>query len=751
MGSPELAAQPGTPHREPAGSIRFQPEENPDWDGARNRRLALRTPGAEWCQSSLTVRTEEGFYRHRTDFAYEGLLSLVKGENWKFLDGIGFRLRDPEGGLMELVPCELLATPEEVTYTFAGADGVLSIRYMLLELVPHCTPGSEPWTALACRYGWSGSPAVLELLPVVDIRHMYYFSDPAGHRTERPGPRQLLLGGGRFLALRAGADFTWEPLARVVELSYPLGSGNREVAGGVARFQREHFRGFLPGMLAFHLEVGQSIDLHVAAGSDAATATSSAEQAGRDAGKLAGDQRARLDLTIERYGMLPPAAALRIYVMAHKFGICWDGQVVPEAGGWWFRAPDFRNLFEGLLHNRRALLAEGRGDRLDTALRLGFRTLVTEGGLPLRVPDGHRAPGANQQPATDAPLLLGSLFAAHLEEIQDQDMLRLAAEGLSRLITTFQEAEPGRLRGGPVLGRDGLLLTLPGYSWTNGRRTLRVEGMAVGDLPLRVDRQWQIEDILRLRDGHYAWERYQLPRFLLPEVNAHWLLTLEGAIRLHRRLGDEAAEAEIQGRYLLALGNYKRIFWNHGTGYLYNLVTEDGRTDPMLGSPAMEAAALLGTRVFTVGDLQQIWQRVQEHLLVRRDHEARSLPFGVLVKDSEDRVFLGDEQYHEAVIWPREGAYLARLLRLLAGQAGDGALPRQARTALEDLLAAQLDHQMDEGVVFYVHEILSLPEGGNPHAVPGTCRQPVPVKNPMQWWSQWCDPFLEGLATASGV
>ncbi|MNY67360.1 hypothetical protein D3C86_2049330 [compost metagenome] len=48
---------------------------------------------------------------------------------------------------------------------------------------------------------------------------------------------------------------------------------------------------------------------------------------------------------------------------------------------------------------------------------------------------------------------------------------------------------------------------------------------------------------------------------------------------------------------------------------------------------------------------------------------------------------------------------------------------------------------MQEGVVFYHQEMLSLPEGVN--ATPGTRSQdPVPVKNPMQWVSQFCDVYL---------
>ncbi|HEY9857263.1 MAG TPA: hypothetical protein V6D05_16075, partial [Stenomitos sp.] len=70
----------------------FPPLENPDWDHARTRRLALRVPTAEWCQSVLTTRELDGFQYLRTDYAYEGLLALLQGENWKILDRVGFQV-----------------------------------------------------------------------------------------------------------------------------------------------------------------------------------------------------------------------------------------------------------------------------------------------------------------------------------------------------------------------------------------------------------------------------------------------------------------------------------------------------------------------------------------------------------------------------------------------------------------------------------------------------------------------------------
>ena len=109
---------------------------------------------------------------------------------------------------------------------------------------------------------------------------------------------------------------------------------------------------------------------------------------------------------------------------------------------------------------------------------------------------------------------------------------------------------------------------------------------------------------------------------------------------------------------------------------------------------------------------------VKGNLLV----EKNGVPFGILVKKSPKRIYYGDEEYHEAVVWPRDTPYLIRLLR------HGGEVDKEA---VEGLLRSNLDHQMNEGFVFYNGELFS-PDNG----------EMVPVKNPVQFWSQWVDPFL---------
>ena len=162
--------------------------------------------------------------------------------------------------------------------------------------------------------------------------------------------------------------------------------------------------------------------------------------------------------------------------------------------------------------------------------------------------------------------------------------------------------------------------------------------------------------------------------------------------------------------------------------FLYDVVDIHGKKDNTLGSPAIVAAAMLGSSVFSDAELKKIAKTVKDKLLVRRGNNA----FGVIVKDASERIYYGDSQYHEAVIWPRDTPYVARLFEIT----GD-------RDTVRELLISNLEHQMNEGAIYYNNELFSLPEGKNPEPHYPTSNYPVPVKNQIQYWSQWCDIYIE--------
>jgi hypothetical protein len=53
---------------------------------------------------------------------------------------------------------------------------------------------------------------------------------------------------------------------------------------------------------------------------------------------------------------------------------------------------------------------------------------------------------------------------------------------------------------------------------------------------------------------------------------------------------------------------------------------------------------------------------------------------------------------------------------------------------VDGILGSDLEHQMNESFVFYNSELFS-PHNG----------EMVPVKNPVQFWPQWLDPYISYL------
>jgi len=115
-----------------------------------------------------------------------------------------------------------------------------------------------------------------------------------------------------------------------------------------------------------------------------------------------------------------------------------------------------------------------------------------------------------------------------------------------------------------------------------------------------------------------------------------------------------------------------------------------------------------------------------EKLLVRRNGKL----FGMLCRNSRDKVYYNDYQYHGAVVWPRDTPYLIKYLRIIGRE-----------DLIKEILDSNLEHQTGEGAIFYCNELFSLPEGKNPSPTQ-TSNKPIPIKNPIQLWSQFCDDYL---------
>ncbi|HEY9898255.1 MAG TPA: hypothetical protein V6D00_03655 [Pantanalinema sp.] len=686
--------------RRRVSALTFLPLENPDWDHARTRRLALRTPHAEWCQSAVSACEADGFWYHRVDYAYEGLLALVHAESWKAIDRVGFRLL-VKGQAPAMRAGTVTVTPDWAVYRFEALEGRLSVRYQLLEV-----PGATG-AMLAITYAWEGDPdAAILLKPILDLRHTHYFSDPEGHQIERLDERLIVVHQQRHLAIASDAPFAFFPDRQVRDLYYRLGSGDREAVHGRIHFKREYFRGLSLGSLALDLSAPFTLGFAASFGEAEAIGTVQTGLERRES--LVAAREAIASTYLERLSALPREVASRVYVMAEKFDLPRDGRSVPAAGAWWARSAWLPSVFEGLLHNRQTLLLLGRGGLIEEAIRQAL---------------------CHSDSRTT--LVLFDFLADHLGAVQEPSLLYALYEAYLRAFRAFEEASHEQRGGGPVLDERGLLSSLPTASWMDGVRALACDGLRIGGLPTRLDPAWQREAIAWLRDARHVQALFQVPAFYLPELNARWIRMLEAGMALADRHGDEALLASSRSAFQGAIAHYKRIFWNPATGFLHNLVTREGRADPTRSVTCVEAAARLGERVFTRQELEAIWAGARTHLLVRRAIEGRPSAFGLIAKESAERVYLGDPQAHEAVCWPSKTPYLLRIL----SQLGE-------TRVIREILATNLAHQLDEGAVFYAGELLSLPEGDNPSPHLVTGRDPVPVRNPMHWASLWCDPYL---------
>ncbi len=711
--------------------VAFLPQDSLDWDGARTRRFALRTAQAEFVQGCRTL-VRAGDWRHQqVDFPYEGLLALLGGENWKMLDTVGFQVRHG-GKVVALLDAPIAVDPITAVICHDSPWGPWQTSWYL---APHSGAGGA-----VLRLGIqppAGIPAgvTVHLKPIFDIRHMYSTSAQEGYETEvlPAGGVAVGLENGPAVVVRTRPEAKFRVRFERVPLYYRMGDGFRFLAEDGVRFHSEERLGQTVGEWAIPAG-GEPISVEFACHDSVEAALDLLENATASVDSERGAFEPCADLAA-RSGALPGVAE-RVFVMAHKFGMATPavaGGHLPEAGGWWFRTPWFRDVFEGFLANWHTLSGLGLGQRITDACAMAASLIdPVSGRIPNRLPEHRedleyrdrygRLPDGYYH-SVDATTLLFTLLDTVEGQVAIDEELFLAT--FRKAFEAFRHARPDTPDGTAVVGPDGLLRCVSWHSWTDGKRAISFNGTTVGNLPLRVPRGWQLEDLIAGRTPGEVYREQILPTFLLPEINAQWLRMLGWGLR-HLPESDPVrdAVARVNDR---AVASYRDTFWNEEAGFLTNLVRADGRADDVPGSPGMVAAVLVArSGIFSDADMRRVWETCRDRLAVYRGGKL----FGLVVKASDERVYYGDAQYHEAVCWPRDSAYLAALLDLLG-----------ETEAKRDLLEANLDHQQSEGVLFYNHELFSLPEGKNPSPEAGTAHFPVPVKNPMQWWSQWCDAF----------
>ncbi|MFB6077091.1 MAG: hypothetical protein ABEK12_03100, partial [Candidatus Nanohaloarchaea archaeon] len=195
----------------------YPPVEDPDWDYARTRFTAVRSPRSTWSQSVLSTDVD-GYMVPNRDYPYQGLTTIVDGDLWKVLDGVGVAV-ERGGDRMVLEPDTVSARPAETVYRYQGEDATVTVTYRTGDRAAAVTvdiDGPDDTTVRAA--------------PLVDLRRMpdgdseVSVTEQDGYMSvDRDGMRAVIGPGCRT------------PTTTGIGWTYKLDSGDR-VDDGAVRF-----------------------------------------------------------------------------------------------------------------------------------------------------------------------------------------------------------------------------------------------------------------------------------------------------------------------------------------------------------------------------------------------------------------------------------------------------------------------------------------------------------------------------------
>lgn len=410
-----------------------------------------------------------------------------------------------------------------------------------------------------------------------------------------------------------------------------------------------------------------------------------------------------------------------------------SGRIVGEAGAYWFRETWFRDVFEGLLWNTKTLSVLGLSRFVRDQLDLAMEFADVNGLIPSYLAWSSGVAEAHYE-SVDSTLLFHQLLMEHAEVLVDRE---LKARGLSLLHKFVKAAEQGSFRGARI--RDGLLLCPPHYSWIDSRVDISLDGVRLRRIPSRVPIEWLRSMVAEGLSAADIEETATRATFLMPEVQARFVLILCGAKAVAEELGVDAD-------WLVELGEASARalevqLMSRSEGLPPNLVMfeQEGTRADMTPSSASFLALSILRRHLTRARLTEGYSQARSQLLVHRRMSTLGsdvAPFGLIVQRRECEPYFDDRQYHGCVTWPRDSPYLVCVMDELG-------YSEEAHS----LLLNHLDCSVSEGVPFFVHELYGLPLGRNPSPVTESSDQPIPLKNPAQFWSIWFDPYLRWFAS----
>jgi hypothetical protein len=519
--------------------------------------------------------------------------------------------------------------------------------------------------------------------PLVDIRNVFHHSRP-----EKIGISSV---DNHLFASVDGSNISFfiedgeiVEKKQVMNWRYKLGSGFREKTNEGVKFISEWDNPSFIGEIKKDVFDNEKVALMINCNRDNNTVNFDENEE---------EEKSYVQKLIDKFDYKKEVLA-RIIAM-DKFGIIEKNKnIIPESGDFWFKQIWIRDLMEFCINNFNTLLKINK-KKVETILKWVLKQQDFNSGEFPNFKDNFDS--------IDSSLLFFIFAEKYLREFEDKEIGYDVLKSLKLVLKKFSENK-FEIDGNPVIHND-MLYSMPWHSWTDSR--IPFYGRLISTrIPFEWTKEVKVEDLCKPA--------------LLPEINALYIRALKAGEFITDLVKSEESFID---QYKKASSKFKKIFKNKH--YLYSLILDD-KKDPTETSMALVSSVLLYNHVFNKNDLENMWP-VVEKLLVKK----RGKIFGMLLKNVNDRTYFNDYQYHGAVVWPRDNPYLIKYLRIIGEEA-----------KANEILESNLWHQMDEGAIFYNNELFSLPEGKNPSPTK-TNNEPVPMKNPIQLWSHFCDAYLE--------
>lgn len=521
----------------------------------------------------------------------------------------------------------------------------------------------------------------VELIPLIDIRGMNGASNPETHLAEVRGEWLLVSKDG--LTLRIGPLERFDPFPLVTEWVYKLGSGFRwKDERGYIRFVREHRGIYAPGVLAVK---GKNL-------------TATLEGLADEPHEPQTESSWRGRVSIKDPALSKPLM-LRLSAL-RNFGLDLDGVWFPEAGCWWFRKPWVRDALEGILANYRVYTALfGWGERLNSVAKLLLKTLRKEMILPTIL--------GGQEASADAPPLLIYLCTLLNREILDE-----AVQATAALVEDMEHRDNDK-PGLPTIRRD-LVACAAFQSWTDSR-------LGAEERPSRLPQGWE--------SSREDWSR---PKYYLPEVNGYWIRALEALVKYGTEYGLKIPDILTEALPRMGAA-FRSVLWDGS--YLANIVDAESLTRDRERTSMGMVGVSSALSLFSRDEIGAAYASARKLVVSRRLIQVGSGSYSVgILITGQISPYLGDAEYHRSVIWPRDTPYLMRIMEAL-----------DLEDEITGILLNVLDQTNSEGALTYSSEIYGLAVGRNPNPPQDNSSlnlNVIPLKNPAQYWSHWCDPFV---------